>query len=76
MYECTICLSLNHAARLHCQNCGTIPAMYSLINKPCVVHLEETAAFFIPVFASPGAQAKHRAARCNLKTVPLDYYAE
>lgn len=82
MYTCTICLSLNHNARLHCQNCGTIPAKYSMLKRPAksidyrsMLSLDNQ---FIPVTALRGADRieRHHTTRCNLKTVTLDYYAE
>jgi hypothetical protein len=73
MYECTICLSLNHSSRIHCQNCGTIPAMYSIIGKPSSSQLEG-----VEVICAHGAvhACKHHASRLGLRTVALDYYAE
>lgn len=71
MYECVICLSLNHNARLHCQNCGTIPAVYSWTGKP--INTEKG----IEVCNAVGCYrtGQHKAQRINLKTVTLDYYA-
>ncbi len=73
MYECSICLTLNHASRLHCQNCGTIPACYSIIGKPCSSQLEG-----VEVIVARGADRaeKHHASRLYLRTVPVDYYGE
>jgi hypothetical protein len=77
MYECVICLSLNHNARLHCQKCGTVPAMYSPLAVP-VSYISGSDLGFRPVVAAKGCDRieRHHAARINLRTVPLDYYAE
>jgi len=73
MYECTICLSLNHLTRLHCSICGTIPAMYSIIGKPSSSEYEG-----VPVACARNCEraSQRRAARMGLKTVSLDYYSE
>jgi len=78
MYECPICLSLNHNERHHCQNCGTIPAMYSILNAPARLIEHESRYQFIPVVVANGAvqSCKHHAAKLYLRTQPLDYYAE
>jgi hypothetical protein len=78
MYECAICLSLNHAKHLHCSVCGTIPAMYSVLRRPAKLIEHETYSQFIPVAVAVGAvhACRHHAARLGLKTVSLDYYAE
>jgi hypothetical protein len=77
-YECSICLSLNHASRLHCQNCGTIPAMYSLLRAPA--HLVESDDYwhFVLVVRAFGAESasQRQACRSYLRTVPLTYYAQ
>jgi len=69
-YTCVICHCVNHVARLHCQACGVVPAMYSLINKP-------SSNWFVPVVAAINCDRaeQHRNARVNLRTVPADYYA-
>lgn len=78
MYECSICLSLNHNKRYYCQNCGTIPACYSPIR--CAARQIEHGGFwqFIPVVTAAGAVHASRSysQRVYLKTMPLDYYAE
>ena len=78
MYECSICLSLNHSSKHHCQNCGTIPARYSILGIPARLIEHEGRYQFIPVVTAVGAvhACKHHAARVNLRTVSLDYYAE
>jgi hypothetical protein len=78
MYECPICLSLNHNSRLHCQNCGTIPARYSLLRLPARLIENDTFSRFIPVVAAYGCvrSCQHHAARVYLRTVKLDYYAQ
>src|SRR5882672_127736 len=73
-YECVICLSVNHASRLHCQHCGTIPAMYSLIGsaaKPA------SHCWYIPVVAAFGCSraSQRRASRIHFRTVSATYYA-
>ena len=78
MYECTICLSLNHASRHCCQQCGTIPAQYSLLGVPARLIEHEGRYQFIPVFVAYGAAraCQHHGSRINLRTVALDYYGE
>lgn len=82
MYECSICQSLNHASRLHCQNCGTIPRMYSMLGVPMVVkdYVDWLGPNYVavPVVVAQGAQraSQHHASRVYLRTVALDYYAE
>jgi len=71
MYECSICLSLNHDIRLHCQNCGTIPAKYSVIRRPTKIDTMTETVIAIGAIHS----CKHHAARINLRTVSADYYA-
>jgi hypothetical protein len=69
MYECSICLSLNHSSRLHCQNCGTIPAMYSWTGGP--INTEKG----ISVAAAFGCYraGQHKGQRIYLKTAIADY---
>lgn len=71
MYVCVICLSVNHSCRLHCQNCGTIPACYSWTGKP--INTEKG----INVTAAKGCYraGQHKGQRIGLKTVTADYYA-
>lgn len=71
MYECSICQSLNHASRLHCQNCGTIPEMYSIYGRPINAYGKDVVIAF-------GAQraSQHHAGRVYLRTVALGYYAD
>lgn len=71
MYECAICYSLNHASRLHCQNCGTIPAQYSIYNRPINALGNDVVVAFGSV-----RTAQHHTGRVYLRTVALDYYAE
>jgi len=81
MYECSICLSLNHSSRLHCALCGAVPAKYSITGKPFV---ESDCNPFSPewrckeIVAAYGCSraSQHHASRVYLRTVTLDYYAE
>lgn len=77
-YDCTICLSVNHVSRLHCWYCGTTPAMYSMLKTPTRLIEHKLYTQFIPVVAANGVYraVKHSTTRCNLRTMPLDYYAE
>lgn len=77
MYECVICLSLNHASRLHCQNCGTIPAQYSILGAPAKSIEHETFSQYIPVIAAFGCQraSQHKGQKVYLRTVSVNYYA-
>jgi hypothetical protein len=80
MYECVICLTINHARRLQCQCCGTIPAEYSIIKIPARLRFPEYGEWstMLPVIAAYGCDRieRHHAQRVNLRTVPLDYYGE
>lgn len=79
MYECSICLSLNHASHFTCQNCGTIPAKYSPLKGRPSRMIEHNGRYqFIEVVAAYGVSraAQHHAQRVYLRTVELDYYAE
>lgn len=70
-YECVICKSLNHATRIHCRSCGTIPAMYSILGKPEASdrHCEAVVAF-------GAVRAAQHHQRLFMRTVQFDYYAE
>jgi hypothetical protein len=75
MFECVICHSVNHASRLQCSVCGTVPACYSTTGKPSrltdeFVNLEVVAAYGV------SRASEHHAAKMFLRTVELDYYAE
>jgi hypothetical protein len=65
MYECTVCQSINHASRVHCQHCGAVPSMYSPTGKCSIV-------------AAQGCSraAQHHTEKVYLRTVELDYYAD
>lgn len=76
-YECIICLSLNHASRLHCQNCGTVPARYSVTKKP--IRISTVNDFSVTeVIVAIGAEraSQKRCSRVGLRTVSVTYYAE
>lgn len=77
-YECDICLSLNHATRHHCQHCGSIPAMYSLLLKPASVHVTDSLTRFVHVVRAHGCAmaSQRRAVKVYFRTVPATYYAE
>ena len=74
-YECVICLSINHASRLHCQHCGTIPARYSMIGREAK---PASHCWYIPVIAAFGVSraSQRRSSRVYFRTVRADYYAE
>jgi len=78
-YECEICLSINHAIRFQCQNCGTIPAVYSVTHKPLKGSTISPGASFalVEVIVAYGADRAehHRTVRTYLRTVKADYYA-
>lgn len=82
MYECSICQSLNHASRYQCQNCGTIPAQYSMTGKPMKYWSSPVDSLGMPMYihvvvAQGAVRANHsRTTRVVLKTVTLDYYGE
>ena len=76
-YDCSICLNINHASRLHCRTCGTIPAMYSPITIPARFVVDAEDYHFISSVVAHGADRAehHKTSRSYLRTVPLDYYA-
>lgn len=80
MYECAICLTLNHNARLHCQCCGTIPARYSITGYDMRSNhtSSDTGISLVQTIVARGADRveQHHATRAKLQTMPLDYYAE
>lgn len=83
MYTCTICLSINHDMRLHCQNCGTVPAKYSCFGKQftepqCNPAVLSDAYTFREIVVARGADRieRHHITRAKLQTVTLDYYAQ
>ena len=71
-YECVICQSVNSSVRLHCQFCGTVPAMYSVIGKPVIWNDTECKA--LPIVSASSMNKPVQ--RINLKTVSSDYYAQ
>lgn len=90
MYTCLICHALNHASRLHCQACGTIPAMYSITGFSCKsegperhsgpgeFHAYSSSGFaYVPSVSAIGVvrTGEERIQRVSLRTVPIDYYA-
>jgi hypothetical protein len=79
MYECVICLGLNHASHLHCQYCGTIPAQYSITGKPIKSYTTALGCFpIIHTIAAFGCSraSQRRAHRIHFRTVPANYYAQ
>lgn len=78
MYECQICLTVNHSTRLHCGYCGCIPSQYSVLGRPAIVIHEQDISRFIPAVAAIGCvrACQHHAARVYLRTVETSYYAE
>lgn len=80
-YECEICLNINHASKLHCSTCGTIPKQYSMLHAPARMVTYETwcmnAQPMISVVIARGADRVewHHTSRSYLRTVPMDYYA-
>jgi len=75
MYECVICHSVNHDSRIRCAVCGTTPAAYSVTCKASKLNSDLQC---IEVVAAYGVSrsCEHHAARMNLRTVELDYYAD
>ena len=78
-YECSICLSVNHASKLHCSTCGTIPAQYSMLGRPSKMvegienfDLIET----IVAFGAERLTAHHAKRISGFRTVTATYYAE
>lgn len=80
-YECAICLNVNHASKLHCSTCGTVPAKYSVLSVPTRMLSHEDHGFIgdwlIPVVVARGADRAehHHTTRVYLRTVKADYYA-
>jgi hypothetical protein len=58
--------------------CGTIPAIYSMIRQPSVIHNNEISSQFIPVVRAHGAVSVEMsyATKIHFRTVPAGYYAE
>lgn len=81
-YECSICLHLNHASKLHCSCCGTVPKQYSVIGEPCRFIDNGVNSMgilnLIPVHLAKGYDRAewHHTKKVYLRTVPADYYAE
>jgi len=77
-YECTICLQINHAVKMHCSTCGAVPAIYSFTGKPLKGVYENDSSIQIEVFVAQGAirQGKERTSKVYFRTVPADYYSE
>lgn len=78
MYECTICQSLNHSNRHHCQNCGAVPAKYSILGVPAKLVTFNGRSHYIEVVRAVGAVSykSGQTSRQSLRTVEFDYYAE
>lgn len=75
-YECNICLNVNHASRLHCSTCGTIPAQYSILKVPARLSGDYFGQYISVVVAFGADRAEHhRNSKSYMRTVPLDYYA-
>jgi hypothetical protein len=81
-YECNICLNINHATKLHCSTCGTIPTQYSVIGVPARLQVGlmfpiYTSDRLTPVVIAKGADRAehHKTSRVYLRTVKADYYA-
>lgn len=77
VHECVICKSVNHVYRFTCQNCGTIPAKYSVARVPTVhrvtVDGDITATEIVVARGAVRAAQHHQ--RLFLRTVAHDYYA-
>jgi len=74
-YECVICQSVNSSVRLHCQFCGTVPAMYSVLKGKASRLIEHDGrSQFIEVHSVSSMNKPTQ--RINLKTVSSDYYAQ
>lgn len=77
MYECTICHGINHPVHLSCQYCGTIPARYSVLNRPTKLWLGFGLALDEVVIAhGVDRQEWHHTVKVPLRTVRADYYAQ
>lgn len=76
-YACEICHTVNHAVRLQCKTCGTIPARYSLLNRPSILS-DDLLPHFIEVVVAFGCDRveHHHTSRSYMRTVPMDYYAD
>ncbi len=74
-YECVICHGVNSNARLHCQNCGTVPVKYSPIHKPAI---EKDENLFIEILSAFGCERQeiYKIGRIGFQRVADDYYAE
>ncbi len=71
MYTCTICHSVNHPSRVHCQNCGAIPSRYSITGR---VMDSSYSRECVAAIGCKRATQHHQ--RLRLWTVETTYYAE
>lgn len=84
LYKCEICHHVNSVVRFHCSCCGTIPRQYSWTGLPIKgettqdIDGNECIASTITVHVASGAERANqfRTVKANLRTVPLDYYAQ
>jgi hypothetical protein len=77
-YDCQVCTGVNHASRLHCEYCGTIPAQYSPLGRQATDNHELTSKPLVEVYVAFGAERleSRRAIHHYARTVKYDYYAE
>lgn len=80
-YECSICYNVNHASKMQCSACGTIPSQYSLTKKPVRLLSEDIGDLingFVSVVNAVGVDRteRHRTCKRVLRTVAADYYAD
>jgi len=75
-YECVVCHGINSVKKLHCSTCGTIPAMYSIVQG--VTTIEKQDSYYIEILSAFGVerQRSRRTIKRVMRTVPLDYYAD
>ena len=64
-YECQTCKQINGTWRVHCQICGTVPAMYCELGLVYKIVLAQGAE----------RQGENPLQKLKLQTVNLDYYA-
>lgn len=79
-YECPICYGVNHAGKMVCSTCGTIPPQYSVSKRPARLldeALGDVLNGFLSVVCAVGCDRteRHRTCKRSLRTVPADYYA-
>lgn len=67
MYDCVICHSSVSSLRLHCPNCGTIPAEYS----PAEIPVVEKADYYLGIVRAYGSKRANQGRAKRLRSINL-----